>query len=114
MENMPIRIDNILQAQAQAVIRNMGIDISSAVRMFLAQVLIEKGILFRPVPLLFIAPEIRPPCSFRNPNKGRHIFSGRQSARLARAYCPSRPTKQPADDGHLCVSGSSPAENHPP
>ncbi len=48
MANLQIRIDAGLKARAQAVVENMGIDLSSAIRVFLAQMVRENGFPFRP------------------------------------------------------------------
>ena len=48
MANLQIRVDDSLKDQAQVVIQNMGLDLSAAVRIFLAQVVKENGLPFRP------------------------------------------------------------------
>jgi DNA-damage-inducible protein J len=48
MANLQIRLDDSLKDQAQAVVQDMGLDLSAAVRIFLAQVVKENGLPFRP------------------------------------------------------------------
>ncbi len=48
MANLQIRLDDTLKDQAQAVVQNMGLDLSGAIRIFLAQVVKENGLPFRP------------------------------------------------------------------
>lgn len=48
MANLQVRIDNHLRDQAQAIAADMGIDLASAVRMFLMQMIRENGLPFRP------------------------------------------------------------------
>lgn len=48
MANLQIRIDDTLKEQAQAVVQDMGLDLSGAIRIFLAQVVKENGLPFRP------------------------------------------------------------------
>lgn len=48
MANLQIRLDDSLKNQAQAVVQEMGLDLSAAVRLFLAQVVKENGLPFRP------------------------------------------------------------------
>lgn len=48
MANLQIRIDDALKDQAQMVVQGMGLDLSGAVRLFLAQVVKENGLPFRP------------------------------------------------------------------
>ena len=48
MANLQIRIDDSLKSQAQAIVQDMGLDLSAAVRIFLAQIVIENGLPFRP------------------------------------------------------------------
>lgn len=48
MANLQIRIDDALKDQAQTVVQGMGLDLSGAVRLFLAQVVKENGLPFRP------------------------------------------------------------------
>ena len=46
--SLQVRLDPNLRNEAQAILDGLGIDISSAVRMFLRQVVVERGIPFRP------------------------------------------------------------------
>ncbi|MDR2668473.1 MAG: type II toxin-antitoxin system RelB/DinJ family antitoxin [Desulfovibrio sp.] len=48
MANLQIRVDDSLKEQAQTVVQGMGLDLSGAVRIFLAQVVKENGLPFRP------------------------------------------------------------------
>lgn len=48
MANLQIRLEDSLKDQAQAVVQGMGLDLSAAVRIFLAQVVKENGLPFRP------------------------------------------------------------------
>ena len=48
MPNVQVRIDENLRAQAQAVAASMGIDLASAVRMFLTQMVRENRLPFQP------------------------------------------------------------------
>lgn len=48
MANIQIRIDDALRAQAQAVANSMGMDLPSAVRIFLTHMVRENGLPFRP------------------------------------------------------------------
>ncbi len=48
MANLQIRLEDSLKEQAQAVVHDMGLDLSAAVRIFLAQVVKENGLPFRP------------------------------------------------------------------
>ena len=48
MVTLQIRLDDILKNQAQAVVQEMGLDLSGAIRIFLAQVVKENGLPFRP------------------------------------------------------------------
>jgi DNA-damage-inducible protein J len=48
MANVQVKVDDSLRAQAQAVAANMGIDLASAVRLFLTQMVRENGLPFRP------------------------------------------------------------------
>lgn len=48
MANLQIRLDDTLKKQAQDVVQRMGLDLSSAIRMFLAQLVKENGLPFRP------------------------------------------------------------------
>lgn len=46
--SLQVRLDPNLRNEAQAIFDGLGIDISSAVRMFLRQVVVERGMPFRP------------------------------------------------------------------
>ena len=46
--NLQIRIDTDLRNDAQEILNNLGMDVSTAVRVFLKQVVIERGLPFRP------------------------------------------------------------------
>ena len=46
--NLQIRLDNNLRNEAQGILNDMGMDVSTAVRIFLKQVVIERGLPFRP------------------------------------------------------------------
>ncbi|MDR2819753.1 MAG: type II toxin-antitoxin system PrlF family antitoxin [Desulfovibrio sp.] len=48
MANVQVKVDDHLRNEAQAVAASMGIDLASAVRMFLTQMVREKGLPFRP------------------------------------------------------------------
>ena len=48
MANVQVRVDESLRTQAQAVAQSMGIDLASAVRMFLVQMVRENGLPFQP------------------------------------------------------------------
>lgn len=48
MANLQIRINDSLKEQATSVLKEMGLDLSSAIRMFLAQVVTENGFPFKP------------------------------------------------------------------
>ena len=48
MVNVQIRIDDNLKTQAQAVANSMGLDLASAVRMFLTQMVKENKLPFQP------------------------------------------------------------------
>ena len=48
MATLQIRLDDNLKERAQAVMQEMGLDLSSAVRLFLAQTVKENGLPFRP------------------------------------------------------------------
>lgn len=48
MANLQIRLDDTLKEKAQAVASNMGMDLSSAIRIFLSQMVRENGMPFRP------------------------------------------------------------------
>lgn len=44
---LQIRIDNSVRAQAEEIFHNLGLDMSSAVRLFLNRVILEQGLPFR-------------------------------------------------------------------
>ena len=46
--NLQIRLDSNLRNEAQCVLNDLGMDVSTAVRIFLKQVVIERGLPFRP------------------------------------------------------------------
>lgn len=48
MANVQVKIDDSLRDNAQAVAASMGLDLASAVRMFLAQMVRENGMPFKP------------------------------------------------------------------
>lgn len=48
MATMQIRIDDTLRQEAALVAQGMGIDLSAAIRLFLAQMVKENGLPFRP------------------------------------------------------------------
>lgn len=49
MANIQVRVDDNLRIQAQAVANSMGMDLPSAVRTFLTQMVRENGLPFRPI-----------------------------------------------------------------
>ena len=49
MATLQIRIDDTLRRQAAETAQEMGLDLSSAIRMFLTQMVKENGLPFRPV-----------------------------------------------------------------
>lgn len=49
MANIQVRVDDNLRIQAQAVANSMGMDLPSAVRIFLTQMVRENGLPFRPI-----------------------------------------------------------------
>lgn len=49
MANIQVRVDDALKKDAQAVAHAMGIDVATAVRMFLTQMVKVKGLPFQPV-----------------------------------------------------------------
>ena len=57
MPNIQVRVDETLRAQAQAVVTSMGIDLASAVRMFLVQMIKENGLPFKPSGDPFYSPQ---------------------------------------------------------
>ena len=48
MTTLNVRVDENLKKKAQATLKRQGLDVSTAVRMFLSQVVLEKGIPFQP------------------------------------------------------------------
>lgn len=44
---LQVRIDSTVKAQAEAILNNLGLNMSSAVRLFLNRVVIEQGLPFR-------------------------------------------------------------------
>lgn len=48
MANLQIHLDDVLMDRAQDVAREMGLDLASAVRMFLCQMVYENALPFRP------------------------------------------------------------------
>ena len=48
MPNVQVRVDENLRARAQTVAASMGLDLASAVRIFLTQMVRENGLPFRP------------------------------------------------------------------
>ena len=44
---LQVRIDNSVRAQAEEIFHNLGLDMSSAVRLFLNRVILEQGLPFR-------------------------------------------------------------------
>lgn len=48
MANVQVKVDDALKAKAQAVAASMGLDLASAVRIFLTQMVRENGLPFRP------------------------------------------------------------------
>ena len=48
MANLQIRLDDSFKEKAQAVVQEMGLDLSGAIRIFLTQVVKENGFPFRP------------------------------------------------------------------
>ena len=48
MANVQVRVDEQLRTQAQAVANSMGLDLASAVRMFLTQMVRENRLPFQP------------------------------------------------------------------
>lgn len=48
VSNLQIRLDSNLRNEAQNILNEMGMDVSTAVRIFLNQVVIERGLPFRP------------------------------------------------------------------
>ncbi len=52
MTTLNIRIDEKVKAQAAKTLASLGLDMSSAIKMFLNQVVVEKGLPFKPTMLL--------------------------------------------------------------
>lgn len=48
MANIQVKVDDLLKARAQAVAADMGLDLASAVRMFLTQMVRVNGLPFQP------------------------------------------------------------------
>ena len=48
MANVQVKVDDRLRTEAQAVAAGMGLDLASAVRIFLTQMVRENGLPFRP------------------------------------------------------------------
>lgn len=44
---LQVRIDNSVRIQAEEIFHNLGLDMSSAVRLFLNRVILEQGLPFR-------------------------------------------------------------------
>ena len=44
---LQVRVDNSVRTQAEEIFRNLGLDMSSAVRLFLNRVVLEQGLPFR-------------------------------------------------------------------
>ncbi|MDD7015379.1 MAG: type II toxin-antitoxin system RelB/DinJ family antitoxin [Spirochaetales bacterium] len=44
---LQVRVDNSVKAQAEEIFHNLGLDMSSAVRLFLNRVVLEQGLPFR-------------------------------------------------------------------
>ena len=57
MISLQIRIEESLRDKAQAVAHGMGIDLSSAVRLFLTQMVRENGLPFQPKADPFFSPQ---------------------------------------------------------
>ena len=75
MTTLQIRLDNDLRNEAVAVAQGMGIDLSSAIRMFLAQMVKENGMPFRPTNDPFFSPSNRKALnrSMNQLNEGRIV-----------------------------------------
>lgn len=71
--SLQVRLDPNLRNEAQAIFDSLGIDISSAVRMFLRQVVVERGMPFRPC----LAP-------FYNPANIAHLQKALDDVRAGR------------------------------
>ena len=48
MVNIQVRVDEQLRDQAQQILSQMGMDMTTAVRLFLHQLTVDKGLSFRP------------------------------------------------------------------
>ena len=48
MVNIQVRVDEHLRDQAQQILSQMGMDMTTAVRLFLHQLTVDKGLPFRP------------------------------------------------------------------
>ena len=48
MVNIQVRVDKHLRDQAQQILSQMGMDMTTAVRLFLHQLTVDKGLPFRP------------------------------------------------------------------
>ena len=48
MVNIQVRVDEQLRDQAQQILSQMGMDMTTAVRLFLHQLTVDKGLPFRP------------------------------------------------------------------
>lgn len=57
MANLQVKIDDKLNADAKAVAANIGMDVNTAVRIFLKQFVRENGLPFRPAADPFFSPE---------------------------------------------------------
>ncbi|SDF14027.1 type II toxin-antitoxin system RelB/DinJ family antitoxin [Desulfovibrio legallii] len=57
MANLQIRLDDALKAQAQAVTADLGLDVATAVRMFLVQMVRERALPFTPSLDPFYSPQ---------------------------------------------------------
>jgi DNA-damage-inducible protein J len=57
MANVQVKVDDWLRTEAQSVANSMGIDLASAVCLFLTQMVREKGLPFRPTADPFYSPE---------------------------------------------------------
>jgi len=44
---LQVRVDNSIRTQAEEIFNNLGLDMSSAVRLFLNRVVLEQGLPFR-------------------------------------------------------------------
>lgn len=44
---LQVRVDNSVRTQAEEIFHNLGLDMSSAVRLFLNRVILEQGLPFR-------------------------------------------------------------------